>query len=49
MMSVLQAVIAGIFILPAIFSSKKRSKAIIDTNTTDANYAVDHNGYLVKL
>jgi len=49
MIVVLEAMIVGAFILPAILIPKKRSRGVIDTNTTGARYAVDCNGYLVKL
>ena len=50
MITVLEVLmIVGVFIVPILLTPKKKHKVVIDTNTCNAEYGVDPDGYLVKL
>lgn len=49
MLTVLEVVLTvGLFIVPLITPKKKFNK-VIDTNTSNAQYAINQDGFLVKL
>jgi uncharacterized membrane protein YjfL (UPF0719 family) len=49
MLTVVEVVmIVGLFIVPLLTPKKKYNK-IVDTNTSNAHYAISEGGYIVKL
>ncbi|EHQ30868.1 hypothetical protein [Mucilaginibacter paludis] len=50
MLTVIEIVmVVGLFIVPLLTPKKKHNKVVVDTNTSNAQYAIDEGGYIVKL
>jgi hypothetical protein len=41
--------IMGVFVLPVIFTPKKKNNLTVDAHELSAEYGVDRDGFLVKL